>query len=75
MTRRDAELLFAWIIATYGDPSKSSTSKTFVERNAYYQRETKAERNSKGRMCRDKHRAHDDGYDERADSTDQRNTF
>jgi hypothetical protein len=59
MTRADVELIYAWLIATYGDPSERSTAVTFVERNDYYQRDGDPGRDRKRRMHRQKHRDQD----------------
>ena len=65
MTRADAQLLYDWLIATYGDPSEPSTSKTFVKRDAYCKRDGDASRDRKSRMRRQEYRQ-DRNQDDRA---------
>jgi hypothetical protein len=56
MTRADAEMIYAWLIRRYGDPSERSTAITFVSRDDYYQRERDSHCDPKVR--RHEHRQH-----------------
>ena len=61
MTRADAQLLFDWLVRKYGFPGESegSAATTFVQRDAYYQRETNRKDNPHGRVRREQRYEHD----------------